>query len=54
MAVWSPNATTVAGAKSGDPGSNSSMLINPTGVYVDKSMAIYVLDAGYYRVQRFL
>nr|ACD54732.1 gluconolactonase-like protein [Adineta vaga] len=51
-AVWQKNAIIAVGDQSGTPGSNSSMLIRPTDIYIDNNNSIYVLDSGNYRVQR--
>ncbi|UJR17548.1 hypothetical protein I4U23_004444 [Adineta vaga] len=51
-ALWQKNAIVAVGDQSGTPGSNSSMLIRPTDIYIDNNNSIYVLDSGNYRVQR--
>jgi hypothetical protein len=52
-AQWSMNATTVAGSQDTVSGSTSTQLVTPTCVFVDNTTAIYVADAGNFRVQRF-
>jgi hypothetical protein len=44
----------VAGATLGTSGSSSSTLSSPSDVYIGNNSAFYVLDAGNYRIQRFL
>ena len=46
------NATTVAGALTS--GSGYSQLYIPTAVFVDANGTLYILDAGNYRVQKWL
>jgi hypothetical protein len=53
-AVWSYNATTVAGSSNGSWGNSAALLAFPTGVSVDNSGAIYVCDAENRRVQKWL
>lgn len=52
-ASWNSTATTVAGSPTGEVGALSTRLIMPAVVYVDDNNALYVLDPGNYRVQRF-
>ncbi|CAF0921761.1 unnamed protein product [Adineta ricciae] len=52
-ATWNPNATTVAGSKSGSSGSTSTRLYYPSDVCVVNNSVFYVLDSSNYRVQRF-
>ncbi|CAF1271665.1 unnamed protein product [Adineta ricciae] len=52
-ATWQPNATTVAGSKSGSSGSTPTRLYYPLDVCVVSNSVFYVLDSSNYRVQRF-
>ncbi|CAF3979432.1 unnamed protein product [Adineta steineri] len=52
-AVWSLNATTVAGSSDGIPGSTLTLLYTPIIVIVDNNSNIYVVDTGNYRVLQF-
>ncbi|CAF1147652.1 unnamed protein product [Adineta steineri] len=52
-AVWSLNATTVAGSSEGIPGSTLTLLYTPITVIGDNSSNIYVADTGNYRVLQF-
>lgn len=47
-----PNVTTIV-AGNGTPGSAPDMLNNPTGIYVDTELNLYVADCSNNRVQRF-
>jgi sugar lactone lactonase YvrE len=53
---WAPGATTgitVGGDSTGNPGSSSTLLHYPTGVFVDKYGSVYACDQDNSRVQKF-
>ncbi|CAF1159567.1 unnamed protein product [Adineta ricciae] len=52
--IWSLNGTTIAGSPTGWSGHSPALLTEPSDIAIERNGTLYVLDAGNYRVQRFL